>query len=254
MTQTLVMTGRTLRHWRAKPGNLVMILFFPLLMLFMMGGIFGGALSGGFGAYLNILMPGMLAMTTMQGISYTMQMVVTDAEKGVTDRFRSLPINASSIIGGRVLADTIQIVLTLLVLTGVGLIFGWRLPAAPGPIAAAYGLLLLFGIAVTWLGIALALPADQSLINASYIFVWPLSFISSVFVDPATMPGWLATIAGWNPVSATTDAVRLLTGSPMGHPTALPAQYPIVFAILWPMLVLAIAIPLAARNYRRLSR
>ncbi|NYI69958.1 ABC-2 type transport system permease protein [Naumannella cuiyingiana] len=254
ISDTLVMTRRTMMYWRTNPMQLIMAAAFPLLMLLMMGGMFGGAIAGDVVTYLNPLLPGLLTMTTFFGLSTTMYIVVNDAEKGVTDRFRSLPINASSIIGGRVLADLLLITISLVVMSVVGVLFGWR-PGAPWwSMLAAYGLLLLLGLAVTWLGIGIALRGGEGVVQASYVLVWPFVFVSSIFVDPATMPAWLGAIAAWNPLSATANAVRVLTGSPVWSDASLPATHPVLFSVAWSLLILAIAVPLTARAYRGLSR
>ncbi|MFW6599275.1 ABC transporter permease [Propionibacteriaceae bacterium Y2011] len=253
MRDTLLLTGRTLGHWRAQPYLLIMAVAFPLLMIFMMGFMFGGAIAGDVGTYLQLLMPGMLVVTAFFGISTTMQAVITDADRGVTDRIRSLPITTVSVLWGRCLADLLLIIVSLVVLTGAGLLLGWRFHTGPLEVLAAYGLCLLLAAAFICLGIGLALRGGQATVNASYTVVWPLAFLSSVFVDPVTMPGPLAAIAAWNPLSATSNAARVLTGSPVATDPHLPTQYPILFAVGWPVVLLAVAIPLAARAYRRLG-
>jgi len=251
---TLLITGRTVSHWRSQPGQLVMAAAFPIMLVLMMGGMFGGAISGDVASYLNLLMPGMLVLTMFFGLASTMQSVINDAEKGITDRFRTMPVPATAIIGGRVLAELILLVVSIVVLTVVGIALGWRWHAPWWSVLAGYGVLLLLGIAVVWLGIAVALQAGQGWIQMVNIVVWPLGFLSAVFVDPATMPGWLGAIAAWNPLSWTTNAVRMLTGSPVPTDTHLPTLFSGPFAVVGCVALLAVAVPWAATAYRRLSR
>lgn len=250
----LLITGRTVSHWRSQPGQLVMAAAFPIMLVLMMGGMFGGAISGDVGSYLNLLMPGMLVLTTFFGLSNTMQSVITDAEKGITDRFRTMPVPATAIIGGRVLAEVMLLVVSIVVLTTVGLLLGWRWQSPWWSVLAGYGVLLLLGAAVVWLGIAIALQAGQGWIQMINIVVWPFGFVSAIFVDPATMPAWLGAVAAWNPLSWTANAVRALTGSPLPTDTHLPTLFSVPFSLLGCAVLLTVAIPWAATAYRRLSR
>lgn len=250
----LLITGRTVSHWRSQPGQLVMAAAFPLMLVLMMGGMFGGAISGDVGSYLNLLMPGMLVLTTFFGLANTMQSVINDAEKGITDRLRTMPVPAVAIIGGRVLAELLLLGISLVVLTAFGLALGWRWQAPWWSVLAGYGILALLGAAVVWLGIAIALHAGQGWVQLINIVVWPLGFLSAIFVDPATMPGWLGAIAAWNPLSWATNAVRALTGSPLPTDTHLPTLFSVPFAVVGCVALLAVAVPWAATTYRRLSR
>jgi ABC-type multidrug transport system permease subunit len=136
-----------------------------------------------------------------------------------------------------------------------GLAVGWRWHAGIGRAAAAVGLLLLLRFALVWVGVHLGLLAKgpESLM-AVQILVWPLSFLSSAYTDPATMPGWLGFLAAWNPLSATVTATRALFGNPGPAGDAWPVTHALELAVLWPLALLAVFVPLAVRRWRALSR
>lgn len=253
LRETGLIAGRTLRHWRAQPGPTIVTLLFPVLVVLMMGGLFGGAIAGTAGAYLPFVVPGVLALSMLFGIETTMTAVSTDASNTVTNRFRSLPIRAASIVLGRCLADLALSVVGLIVMSLVGYALGWRIEREPGPALAAFGLLLLLRFALLWVGIYGGLRASgPQAVAAVQVLVWPVGFLSTVFLDPGTMPGWLGAIAHWNPLSATADAVRHLFGSPEPPGTSWPTEHSLILAIVWPLLITAVFAPLAVRAFRQL--
>jgi len=210
--------------------------------------LFGGAMvvPGG-GDYREFLLPGMFALTMAFGLENTYTAVAADTQRGVTDRFRTMPISAASVVTGRSVADMLGAAVGLAVLIACGLAVGWRWHHGLGDALLAVGLLLLLRYALLWLGIWLALAAGKpETLMALQILVWPLGFLSSVFTSPETMPGWLGTIAEWNPLSATATATRQLFGNPGFEGPAWPA-------VVWPIVLLAVFVPLAARRYRRLT-
>ena len=243
------LTRRTLLHWRNQPGQLVLGLLFPVMVLLMFAYLFGGAMAvPGGGDYREFLLPGMFALTMAFGLENTYTAVAADARRGVTDRFRTMPISAAAVVTGRSVADMLTAAVGLAALIGVGLAVGWRWHHGLGNALLAVGLLLLLRYALLWAGIWLALTAGRpETLMAVQILVWPLGFLSSVFAAPETMPGWLGPLAEWNPLSATADATRELFGNP-GPSTG--RTWP---AIAWPLLLLAVFVPLAIRRYRRLT-
>jgi ABC transporter DrrB family efflux protein len=248
------LTGRTLRHWRRQPGGLLIGLLFPVMTLVMFAFFFGGAITVPGGDYREFLVPGVLAMTVVFGLEATFAAVATDAARGVTDRFRSLPMSQAAPVLGRCLADMLYAVLGLAVLAAAGLAIGWRWRDGPGAAALAFGLLLLLRFALLWVGIFLGLRAgspDQ--VATISILVWPIGFLSNAFVAPETMPGWLGAVAAWNPLSATVAAARQLFGNPGWGGDSWPAQHALLLAVVWPLLITAIFLPLSVRAYRRLG-
>ncbi len=251
-----IITCRDLMHWRLRPATVIMGWFFPVMVVLMFGLLFGGAIrvpNGG--SYFEFLMPGMFATTMLFGLEATMMAVTTDAAKGVTDRFRSLPVSASAVVLGRCLADLLNSMVGLAVMIGVGLLLGWRWHAGMAEALAAVGLLLLLRFALLWVGIFFGLCAKgPESVTSVQILVWPVSFLSNAFVDPSTMPSWLGVIAQWNPLSATTSAIRQLFLNPGWQAGSWSAEHAILLAMVWPVLLVAIFLPLSVRVYRRLNR
>ena len=248
-------TRRDLIHWRQQPGAIAVNWLFPIMVLLMFTGLFGGAIAVPGGRYLDFLLPGMLTMTMLFGVEATMLAVSTDAAKGVTDRFRSLPMSASAVVLGRCTADLANSVVALAIAVATGLALGWRWERGAAAGLAALGLLLLLRVALLWVGVYLGLVArgPQS-VSAVQILVWPVGFLSSVFVDPATMPSWLGAIAAWNPLSATASATRDLFGGPGWGAEGFAAQQANVLAVVWPLLLIAVFLPLSIRRYWRLGK
>ncbi|MGI5182902.1 ABC transporter permease [Dactylosporangium sp. CA-152071] len=243
-----VMTQRELAHLARQPAQIVVMLLFPVLLVLMFGFVLGGGMSvAGGGDYREYLLPGMFAMTMLFGVESTFAAIATDTGRGVTDRFRSLPMAASAQVTGRALADLLTSALGLLVMLGCGLAVGWRWHDGFAGALAAVGLLLWLRFAVLWVGVYLGLlSGNPQLLVAVQILVWPVAFLSSALASPQDMPDWLGALSHWNPLSATADATRALFGNPGGGDT-----WP---ALLWPAVLTAVFVPLSIRQYRRLSR
>ena len=249
-------TKRDLQHWAQQPFTIIINLLFPVMIVLLFGYLFGGgmAVPGG-GNYREFLMPGMFAMTMFFGIETTFAAIVTDAARGVTDRFRSMPMHASAVLVGRAAADMLNSALGLAVMIICGLAIGWRWHNGIGQALLAVGLLLLLRFALLWFSIFFALlTRSQEALVAVQILVWPLGFFSNIFASPDTMPGWLGTLVEWNPLSATVTAARALFGNPGWSGDSWVAQNAMLLAIGWPLLLLAIFFPLSVRRYRRLGR
>ncbi|MDQ0750288.1 ABC-2 type transport system permease protein [Streptomyces africanus] len=248
LTDSWTMTRRELARWGRQPVQLVVNLVFPVMLLLMFGYLVGGGRGVG-GEYRDYLIPGMLALTMAFGLEGTMIAVTRDLDKGVVDRFRSMPMANGAVLVGRSAADMLQSVMALVVLTGVGAALGWRVHGGPAAFLGAVGLLLLFRFAMLWIGIHLALVAGKpEMVQAVQILVWPVGFLSNALALPDSMPGWLGTVVEWNPMSHTATAVRDLFGSPGAEPGHVGA------AIVWPLALLAVFFPLAVRRFGRLSR
>ena len=248
-----VITQRDLAHWVRQPWTPIFGLLFTIMLLLVFGFLFGGAIAvPGGGDYIDFLLPGMLALSMMFGVETTATAMATDARRGITDRFRSLPIGSASVALGRVGADMVNSVAELLVLIAGGLLIGWRITNGPASAALAVLLLLLLRFAVLWIGIFVGLTfRGESATMAVQVLVWPIGFLSSAIVSAETMPGWLGAVASWNPLSATASATRHLFGNPTGltEGTLAGEIWP---AVVWPLILTAIFVPLSARAYRRL--
>ncbi|WP_327359187.1 ABC transporter permease [Streptomyces sp. NBC_01304] len=249
------MTRRELAHWARQPVQVVVGLAFPVMLLLMFGYLMGGGL-GIEGDYREYLVPGMFALTMAFGLDATMVAVTQDLNKGVIDRFRSMPMINGAVLVGRSAADMLQSLLSLVVLMGVGLAVGWRWHGSFGAVLAAMGLLLLLRFAMLWMGIHLAMVAGKpELVMAVQILVWPVSFFSNAFATPESMPGWLGATVEWNPMSATATAVRDLFGNEGGvEATSWASQHAGLLAVVWPVVLVAVFFPLAVRRFARLSK
>ncbi|GGV20715.1 transport permease protein [Streptomyces griseoflavus] len=248
LTDSWTMTRRELARWKRQPVAVLVGLVFPVMLLLMFGYLVGGG-RGVSGDYLGFLVPGMLALTMAFGLEGTMLAVTQDLNKGVIDRFRSMPMANGAVLVGRSAADMLQSALGLAVLLAVAAALGWRPHGGAAGLLGAVGLLLLFRFAMLWIGIHLALVAGKpELVQAVQILVWPVGFLSNAFADPGSMPDWLGTVVQWNPMSHTATAVRDLFGGPGGEPGHVGA------AVLWPLALLAVFLPLAVRRFARLSR
>jgi ABC-2 type transport system permease protein len=249
-------TQRALLHWARQPAQVIVGLLFPVLMVVLFGYLLGGQMEVPAGAdYFEFLIPGMFGLTMAFGVEATMISVTSDASRGVTDRFRSMPMARSAVVVGRSVADMLNSALGLAVLIACGLAVGWSWHDGAGNALLAVALLLWLRFALVWVGIYLGLLVkNPEAIVAVQILVWPLAFLSNAFVAPASMPSWLGTLAEWNPLSATVAATRELFGNPGWGGDSWIAQHAELAAIAWPLVLVAIFLPLSVERYRRLSR
>ncbi|ATL29459.1 putative ABC transporter transmembrane protein [Streptomyces formicae] len=255
VTDSWTMTRRELAHWARQPVQVLVGLVFPVMLLLMFTYLVGGG-KGIAGEYAEFLVPGMFALTMVFGLDATMVAVTQDLNKGVIDRFRSLPMANGAVLVGRSIADMLQSFVSLLVMMGVGLAIGWRWHGSFGSVVAAVALLLMLRFAMLWLGIHLAMIAGRpELVAAVQILVWPVGFLSNAFTVPQNMPGWLGTAVEWNPLSATATAVRDLFGNDPGVVgTSWAAEHAGLLAVLWPVALVGVFLPLAVRRFTALSK
>lgn len=250
------MTRRSLAHWLHQPGAVIASLLFPVGMVLMFGYLFGGAMSvpqGG--SYREFLMPGMFAMTMLLGAGKTVLAVTEDAGQGITDRLRAMPASSAAILLGRCGADMIDAAVTLAIMIGCGYAIGWAPHRGAANMLLAVGLLLLLRLALIWAGIYIGLAVHGAeAVNAVYTLEFPLGFLANAFVSPATMPGWLAAVAEWNPLSSTVSATRELFGNPGWGGTSWIEQHALLMAVVWPVALCAVFAALSVRSYRWLSR
>lgn len=247
---------RGLLHYIRQPSNIAWQLGFPIVAVLLFGYVFGSAMTvPGGGDYREYLMPGLFGMTMAFGFMNTAYAVVLDSTKGVTDRFRSMPMAPSAVVTGRGVSDLITAGLDLLVLALMALVVGWRSDGGLLATLAAFGLLLWLRLALIWVGIMLGLmiPNEEAAGNL-FAVAFPFGMISSAFVAPSLMPDWLGTVAAWNPVSSTVTATRELFGNPAAVGDTWIEQHAIVMSIAWPVIITAVFLPLAVRRFQRLDR
>ncbi|WP_017572870.1 ABC transporter permease [Nocardiopsis halotolerans] len=248
-------TRRDLVHWTRQPGQLVVGLLFPVAMVLMFGFLFGGAMTvPGGGDYREFLMPGMFAMAMVFGVGETVTAVSGDAARGVTDRFRSMPMAPSAVVVGRCAADMLRSAITLALLVACGLLVGWQWHGTPGGAAAGIGLLLLLRFALVWVGVYVGLAVrGEGAVTAVHTLEFPLGFLSNAFVATASMPLWLGAVADWNPLSSTVAATRELFGNPGWGGESWIAQNAVLMAVVWPLAITAVFFPLCVRRFRALG-
>lgn len=256
LQQSWIITLRDLKHWQREPWAPIFSVLFSVMLVLMFGYLLGGAITiPGGGDYLPYLLPGIFALSMMFGIEATMTAVANDSKKGVTDRFRSMPISGAAVPLGRAGADLANSAVELAVLLVGGLLIGWRATGGAGGALLAVGLLLWFRFAMLVVGVFLGLTIrGEGGVMAVQVLVWPAGFLSNAFVAPESMPAWLGLVAEWSPLSATAAAARELFGNPTGASGGFLADNAVLLAVLWPAVLVAVFAPLAARAYRRLSR
>jgi ABC-2 type transport system permease protein len=204
--------------WRAMlkikhvPEQLFDVTAFPIMMTLMFTYLFGGALAGSTTEYLQFLLPGIMVMSVVMITMYTGIAVNTDIQKGVFDRFRTLPIWRPSTMVGYLLGDAFRYTMASTVILLVGLVLGFRPDGGVVGVLAGIGVLVAFSFAFSWLWtmFGLLLRTEKSVMGVSMMVLFPLTFLSNVFVEPSTMPGWLQAFVKVNPISHLVAAVRAL--------------------------------------------
>ncbi|EMF01577.1 ABC transporter permease [Streptomyces mobaraensis NBRC 13819 = DSM 40847] len=241
-------------NWRRNPGLIFYCMMFPIMTV-VFGYVFGSAMSvEGGGDYRAFLMPGLFGQAMMFGVVTSMLAVTSAVSRGVTDRFRSMPMAQSGVALGRSFADMFSSLIELTILLVCGLLVGWRWHEGPGKALAALGLLLLWRYSLIWVGIYLGLLLPPDAAGAAYVPLLPLTMLANTFVSPEKMPGWLGHIAEWNPLSSTVSACRELFGNPGVGGDSWVTDHAVALAVAWPVLLLVIFMPLSVRRYRTLSR
>jgi ABC-2 type transport system ATP-binding protein len=248
---TLVVTRRNLRHFIRQPQLLlfstVQPIMFVLLFTYVFGGAIGRALPGSV-SYVDFLLPGIFVQSVSFRATQTAVGLAEDLERGVVDRFRSMPMARSAVLAGRTLADLVRNVLIIALMIAVGYVIGFRFGGGLPSALAAIAIVAAFGLALSWIFafVALTVRGAEAAQSAGFVAIFPLVFASSVFVPVDSMPSWLEAFAKISPVTLTADAAR---GFALGSTTAdsLPG------ALAWIGGLLAVFIPLCVWRYRRMS-
>jgi ABC-2 type transport system permease protein len=251
----VIVAKRNLIKIKRVPDLLVFSTISPIMFILLFVYVFGSAVRTPGIAYKEFLIPGIFAQTVIFGSTITGAGLADDIKKGIIDRFRSLPMSRSAVLVGRTTSDVVNNVLVIVVMSLTGLAVGWRIHTSFGEATAGFLLLLLFAYAISWVmaWIGLLVPSPEVVNNASFIVIFPLTFIANTFVPTAGFPPVLEAVANWNPVSAVTQACRQLFGntSPaIPVPDYWSLQHPVIYTLLWVALLLLIFVPLSARQYR----
>ncbi|QUG99773.1 ABC transporter permease [Saccharopolyspora erythraea] len=242
----LTLAGRSILKIRKSPAGLLDVTLQPILFLVMFVYLFGGAISGDTGAYLQITLPGVLAMNMVFASLGTGMQLNNDITKGVFDRFRSLPVARSAPLIGAVLGDVVRYVVSIAVLLVFGTIMGFRIQTDAVSVLLAVVIVIAFSLAMCWISVFLGMliRSQQALPGVAMSFMFPLTMGSNVFVPLETMPGWLQAWNGINPVTKLADTARgLMIGGPVAGP--------LTATLIWMVVLVAVFFPLAMWAYRR---
>jgi len=258
VNDALVITWRNLKRVPRIPELAIFAILQSIMFVLLFAFVFGGAipLPGG-GSYREFLLPGIFAQTVAFAAATTAIGITDDINKGIMDRFRSLPMTRSSVLVGRILADVVYNAGILVVLMLSGLAVGWTVHTNVFQFLAGFGLLLLFAMAMSAIGVWLGMlvPTVEVANQVAFTTIFPITFLSNVFVPPQTLPEWLRPVAEWNPVSTLSTSIRELWGNPNPFPGAgPPGDEPVLVTILWLVGIVAVFTPLAIRKYRSISR
>ncbi|MEU8775954.1 ABC transporter permease [Streptomyces sp. NPDC048606] len=246
---------RQLQKARHAPALPLLTQTMPITMLLFFGYVFGSALAMPAADYREFLVPGLLAATAANGLMTGLFTAAQDAHRGVTDRFRTLPMSRAAVPLGQIAADLLTTAVSMVPLMLVGLAMGWRIEnGLPGALGA-FGVLLLFRFATAWVGtfLGLSVPNEESagqLGGATFV----LPMLSCAYLPTAGLPSGLRAVAEWNPISAVATAVRELcgnTGGAVQAGAAWPVAHPVAGALLWSLLLIAVFAPLATRRFAR---
>lgn len=258
VTDSWTIVVQELTHLARQPSIIAWQLGFPIVMVLLFVYVFGSAMDvsgqGAGAGYLDYAMPGLFAMTMAFGFMNTAVAVSVVKEKGFIDRFRSMPMASSAVVTGRGVGDLLHATVDLAILAVIAVVLGWRPGGSAGETASAFALLLWLRLALIFVGIQLGLMVKNTETAGNlFALAFPFGMISSVFAPPGLMPGWLGTIAAWNPVSATAGAIRELFVSPPVTSGYWVEGHFVVAALVWPALITAVFLPLAVRRYQRLG-
>jgi ABC-2 type transport system permease protein len=251
-----IVAKRNLIKIRRVPEILVWTLMSPIMFVLLFAYVFGGSIDIPGMDYREFLIAGIFAQTVIFGATFTGAGLAEDMQKGVIDRFRSLPMSQSAVLLGRTTSDIVYNLLSILVMSATGLAVGWRVHTSVLQALAGFLLLLAFAFAFSWVMayVGLLVPSPEVVNNASFMVIFPLTFVANTFVPSQNLPGVLRVFAEWNPVSAVTQAARQLFGNThpaMPVPEVWSLRHPVAYTALWIGLILLVFVPLASRQYRR---
>ena len=242
------------------PEVMVFVVMSPIMFVLLFAYVFGNSIDiEGGGNYREFLIAGIFAQTVIFGATFTGAGLAEDMQKGIIDRFRVLPMSRSAVIVGRTVSDVVYNVISLLIMSLTGLLVGWRIRGSLFDAVLAFALLLLFAYAFSWVmaWVGLMVPSVEVVNNASFMVIFPLTFIANTFVPAESLPGPLQTFAEWNPVSTVTQAARDLFGNiPPGtpEPDAWPLQNPVLYTLIWVVIIVGVFAPLSVHRYTNKRR
>jgi ABC-2 type transport system permease protein len=256
-----VVAWRNLKRIPRIPELAIFAILQSIMFVLLFAFVFGGAIpipgNPSTNAYREYLMPGIFAQNIVFAAATTAVGMCDDINKGIIDRFRSLPMARSAVLLGRTSADVVYNGGILIVLMLSGVVVGWSVNTGFIALIEGFALLLLFAFAMSWVGVWLGLnvPTVEVAQQLAFIVIFPITFVSNVFVPLQTLPTWLQPFAEWNPTSTLTSSLRRLWGNPDPFPgSSLASTEPILVTLIWIAIILAVFAPLGVRRYRSMSR
>jgi ABC-2 type transport system permease protein len=250
-----VVAKRNLIKIKRVPEILIWIIMSPILFVVLFSYVFGGSIPIPGTTYREYLMAGIFAQTVIFGSTFTGAGLAEDMTKGIIDRFRSLPMARSAVLVGRTGSDIFYNLTSIVIMAITGLIVGWRIHNGIIEAIGGFLLLLVFAYAISWIMafVGLRVSSVEVVNNASFMFIFPATFIANTFVQVETLPGPLKTFAEWNPVSAVAQAAREAFGNTgtAPPPDVWPLENPILYTLIWVVIILAIFVPLSVRQYNK---
>lgn len=256
LADSTVIAKRNMIKIKRVPEVLVFVLLSPIMFVLLFAYVFGNSIDVPGGDYREFLIAGIFAQTVLFGATFTGAGLAEDMQKGIINRFRSLPMSRSAVLVGRTASDVVYNVLSIVIMSITGLLVGWRIRGSLLEALGGFAILLVFAYAISWIMayIGLLVPSPEVINQASFMVLFPLSFIANTFVPAESLPSGLRTVAEWNPVSAVTQASRDLFGNipaSAPEPSGWPLQHPVLYTLAWTVLIIAVFAPLSVRQYRR---
>ena len=256
--QVSALVCRNLFHIRRQPENLADVTIQPVMFVLLFAFVFGGAIAVAGADYREWLLPGIMAQTMAFSSFVVASGLCNDLNKGIIDRFRTLPIQRSSILIARSASSLIHSSIGVLVMSLTGLIAGWRIRSGLVDALLGYLVLLGFGFVMIWIGIVVGsrLKTIEAVNGVMFTTTFPITFLANTFAPPESMPDWLRVFAEWNPISSVVQAMRQLWGNapPVGPEAALPLQYPLAASLLWIIGLTVLIAPIAVKAFDARTR
>jgi ABC-2 type transport system permease protein len=251
-----IVAKRNLIKIKRVPDLLVFSTMSPIMFILLFAYIFGSQIHPKGMSYREFLIPGIFVQTVVFGATITGAGLADDIQKGIIDRFRSLPMSRSAVLVGRTGSDVANNILVVTIMSLTGLAVGWRIRSSVLEAVGGFVLLLLFAYSISWImaWVGLIVPSPEVVNNASFMIIFPLTFIANTFVPTDRFPSGLRAVANWNPVSTVTQAARQLFGNTSDKapaPKDWSLQHPVIYTLGWIVLLLVVFIPLSVRQYKR---
>ncbi|MDQ6715099.1 MAG: ABC transporter permease [Actinomycetota bacterium] len=255
LRQSLVIVRRNLLHIRRMPELLLDVTIQPVMFVALFAFVFGGSIATESSSYREWLLPGIMGQTIAFASFIVAIGLNTDIDKGIVDRFRSLPISRSSVLIGRSISSLMHSSIGIVVMAVTGLLIGWRIRGGFADAVLAFVLVLLFGFAMIWFGILVGstMRSTEAVNGFMFTVMFPITFLANTFAPTERMLPWLRFIAEWNPISSLVQSMRQLWGNtpPAPPEAAWPLHHPVLMTVVWSVGLTLVLMPLALRAFNR---